>query len=257
MIPISDDNPTLHVPWMTYVILALIFAAWLLLQGAGLNEDILANSICNYGLVPAELTHSRPLGFRVPMTARSACAIDDLAINWLTPLTSMFLHGSWGHILGNVLFFWVFGNNIEDSMGPFRFLVFYIFCGLIAVAAHVALDPRSPVPTVGASGAISGIMGAYLVLYPRARVNLLFWIVIFVRVIPVPAWAALLWWFGWQVIAGLPQLSPVRPDVSSGVAVWAHIGGFVAGVILVKLFENPVLVAKRRLIHDVRYASAR
>lgn len=256
MIPISDDNPTLHVPWMTYVILALIFAVWLLFQGAGLNEEILATSICNYGLVPAELTHTRPLGFRVPMTARSVCEIDDLAINWLTPLTSMFLHGSWGHLLGNALFFWVFGNNIEDSMGPFRFLVFYLLCGLIAVGAHIGLDANSPVPTVGASGAISGIMGAYLVLYPRARVNLLFWIVIFVRVIPVPAWAALLWWFGWQVIAGLPQLSPVRPDVSGGVAVWAHIGGFVAGVVLVKLFENPVLVAKRRLIHDVRYASA-
>jgi membrane associated rhomboid family serine protease len=256
MIPISDDNPTLQVPWMTYVILALIFAAWLLGQAAGLNEEALAGSICNFGLIPAELTHTRPVGFGVPMTARSVCYIDDLSINWLTPLTSMFLHGSWGHILGNARFFWVFGNNIEDSMGPFRFLTFYILCGLIAVGAHVALGPSSPVPTVGASGAISGILGAYLVLYPKARVNLLVWIVFFVRIIPVPAWAALVWWFGWQVIAGLPQLSPVRPDASGGVAVWAHIGGFVAGVILVKLFENPVLVAKRRLIHDVRYASA-
>jgi membrane associated rhomboid family serine protease len=257
MFPISDDNPTLHTPWMTYVILALIFAAWVLLQGAGLDDSTLVRSICNLGLVPAELTHTRPLGFTIPMGEGLGCAIDDEAINWLTPLTSMFLHGGWGHILGNALFFWVFGNNIEDSMGPFRFLVFYILCGLIAVAAHIALDASSPVPTVGASGAISGIMGAYLVLYPKARVNLLFFFVIIVRIIPVPAWAALLWWFGWQVVAGLPQLSPVRPDVSGGVAVWAHIGGFVAGVLLVKLFENPVLVAKRRLIHDVRYASAR
>jgi len=256
MIPISDDNPTLHTPWMTYVILGLVFAAWILLQGAGMSEDVLAQSICTLGLVPAELTHTREIGFRIPMTAHMACAIDDLAINWLTPLTSMFLHGSWGHILGNALFFWVFGNNIEDSMGPFRFLLFYLLCGVIAAGAHVALDPRSPVPTVGASGAISGIMGAYLVLYPKARVNLLFPIVIFFKIIPVPAWAALLWWFAWQVIAGLPQLSPVRPDASGGVAVWAHVGGFVAGVILVKLFENPVLVAKRRLIHDVRLASA-
>ena len=257
MIPISDDNPTLHVPWMTYVILALIFAAWLLYQGAGFNEEILARSICDLGLIPAELTHTRPLGFRVPMTRELACAVDDLAINWLTPLTSMFLHGSWAHILGNALFLWVFGNNIEDSMGPFRFLLFYLICGLIAVAAHVALAATSPVPTVGASGAISGIMGAYLVLYPRARVNLLFIFVFFFKVIPVPAWGALLWWFALQIVAGLPQLSPVRPDVSGGVAVWAHIGGFAAGMLLVKLFENPVLVAKRRLIHDVRYASAR
>ena len=256
MFPISDDNPTLHTPWMTYVILALIFATWVLVQGAGFSEEQLAVSICNLGLVPAELMHSRPIGFGVPITRELACVVDDAAINWLTPITSMFLHGSWGHILGNALFFWVFGNNIEDSMGSYRFVLFYLLCGVIAAGTHVALDPGSPVPTVGASGAISGIMGAYLVLYPRAHVRLLIWILLFVRIVPVPAWAALLWWFGWQVIAGLPQLNPVRPDVSGGVAVWAHIGGFVAGVVLVKLFENDVLVAKRRLIHDARVAGA-
>lgn len=254
MFPISDDNPTLHTPWMTYVILALIFATWVLVQGAGFDERQLAVSICNLGMVPAELMHTRPIGFGVPISHDLACVIDDESINWLTPITSMFLHGGWGHILGNALFFWVFGNNIEDSMGPFRFLMFYLICGLVAAGAHVALDPRSPVPTVGASGAISGIMGAYLVLYPRAHVRLLIWILLYVRIVPVPAWAALLWWFGWQVVAGLPQLSPVRPDVSGGVAVWAHIGGFLAGALLVKLFENDVLVAKRRLIHDARQA---
>lgn len=254
MFPISDDNPTLHTPWMTYVILALIFASWLLVQGAGFSEEQLAISICNLGMVPAELMHTRPIGFGVPITRELACVIDDESINWLTPITSMFLHGGWGHILGNALFFWVFGNNIEDSMGPFRFVLFYLVCGVVAAGTHVLLDPASPVPTVGASGAISGIMGAYLMLYPRAHVRLLIWILLFVRIVPVPAWAALLWWFGWQVIAGLPQLNPVRPDVSGGVAVWAHIGGFVAGVVLVKLFENEVLVAKRRLIHDARQA---
>jgi membrane associated rhomboid family serine protease len=254
MIPISDDNPTLHTPWMTYVILALMFGCWILLQGAGLNERQLAESVCNLGLVPAELLHTRPLGFGVPLGEGLACVIDNEPINWLTPISSMFLHGGWGHILGNALFFWVFGNNIEDSMGPWRFLAFYLICGLVAVGVHMVFEPSSPVPTVGASGAISGIMGAYLILYPRAHVNLLFFFVIFVRVIPVPAWAALLWWFGWQIIAGLPQLSPMRPDISSGVAVWAHIGGFVAGVLMVKIFENRVLVAKRRLIHDNRRA---
>jgi membrane associated rhomboid family serine protease len=250
VIPISDDNPTLHTPWMTWVILAAMFGCWVLLQAAGLNERQLAESVCNLGLVPAELLHTRPLGFPVPLGDGLACLVDDETINWLTPITSMFLHGSWGHILGNAMFFWVFGNNIEDSMGPGRFLTFYLLCGLLAAAAHMAMDPRSPVPTVGASGAISGILGAYLVLYPRARVNLLFFLFIFIRVIPVPAWAALLWWFGWQVISGLPQLSPMRPDISGGVAVWAHIGGFVAGAALVKIFENPALVAKRKLIHD-------
>jgi membrane associated rhomboid family serine protease len=196
----------------------------------------------------------RPVGFAVPLGHGMACLIDNQPINWYTPVISMFLHGGWGHILGNALFFWVFGNNIEDSMGPVRFLVFYILCGLVAAAAHVLTQPSSPIPTVGASGAISGVLGAYLVLYPRARVNILFWLLIFIRVIPVPAWAALLWWFGWQIVAALPQLSPMRPEISGGVAVWAHIGGFIAGMILVKLFENPAMVAKRKLIRESQYS---
>lgn len=255
MIPIGDDNPTLHTPWMTYLILALTFGTWLVLQGAGLNEIQLATAVCNLGLVPAELMGTRPIGFGVPLGNGMACVVDNEPINWLTPITSMFLHGSWSHIIGNSLFLWVFGNNIEDSMGPWRFLAFYLICGLMAVAVHIATEPASPVPTVGASGAISGIMGAYLVLYPRARVNILFFFLIFIRVLPVPAWAALLWWFGWQVVAGLPQLSSMRPDVSGGVAVWAHIGGFVAGVLLIKLFENSELVARRRQAHDARYGA--
>lgn len=255
MIPISDDNPTLHRPWMTWLILAAIFAVWIFVQGAGFNDYALAASVCNLGMVPAELMHTRPVGFQVPIGAGLACVVDNESVNWLTPLTSMFLHGGWGHILGNALFFWVFGNNIEDSMGPGRFLAFYLICGLVAAAVHTLTQATSPVPTVGASGAISGILGAYLVLYPRAKVNLLFFFIIFIRVIPVPAWAALLWWFGWQVIAALPELSTMRPDISGGVAVWAHIGGFVAGMALIKFFENPEMVAKRRAIHDARYRS--
>jgi membrane associated rhomboid family serine protease len=178
---------------------------------------------------------------------RMACVIDDLPVNALTPLTSMFLHGSWGHLLGNALFFWVFGNNVEDSMGRIRFLLFYLICGLAAALAHIMVQPASPLPTVGASGAISGVLGAYLVLYPRIRINMLFIFVIFWKVIAIPAWVVLIFWFAWQVFAGLPELTAVRPDVSSGVAVWAHIGGFVAGVVLVKIFENPRLVEARLL----------
>ena len=254
MFPISDDNPTLHTPWMTWLILAALFAAWVLIQGAGMHDERLAASVCNLGMVPAELLSTRPVGFGVPIGQGMACVVDAEPVNWLTPITSMFLHGSWGHIVGNALFLWVFGNNIEDSTGPFRFLAFYLLCGLCAAGVHVATSPTSPVPTVGASGAISGIMGAYLVLYPRARVNILFFFLIFIRVVPVPAWMALLWWFAFQVIAGLPQLSPMRPEISGGVAVWAHVGGFVAGVLLIRLFENPLLVQKRRQIHDARYA---
>src|SRR5512140_3407741 len=157
----------------------------------------------------------------------------------------MFLLGSWMHILGNALFLWVFGNNVEDSMGRVRYLVFYLLCGLVAAAAQVVVDPASPVPTVGASGAISGVLGAYLVLYPRVRVNVLFILFIFIRIIPIPAWVVLLGWFGVQLLSGLPQLNPLDPHVSSGVAYWAHIGGFVTGLALVKLFENRGLVEAR------------
>jgi membrane associated rhomboid family serine protease len=245
MIPISDENPTLHRPVMTWAILIAIFAAWVLVQGAGLDTVRLASSICNYGLVPAELTGGRPVGYAIPLGQGLACVVDAEPINVLTPLTSMFLHGSWGHILGNALFLWVFGNNIEDSMGAGRFLVFYLLCGLAAIGTHVLIQPTSPVPTVGASGAISGVLGAYLILYPRVRVNMLFWFLFFIRVMPVPAWLVLIWWFGLQVLTGLPALSPLRSDVSGGVAVWAHVGGFVTGAALVKLFESRARVAAR------------
>lgn len=250
MIPLSDENPTLRRPVMTWVLLAAIVIVWIVFQGAGLDEYRLAASVCNLGLVPGELTKQAAVGFSLPIGRNVACVIDREPINALTPLTSMFLHGSWGHLLGNGLFLWVFGNNIEDSMGPGRFLVFYLLCGLAAAGVHILVDPASPVPTVGASGAISGILGAYLVLYPKARVNMLFFFVIIIRVIPLPAWLVLVWWFAIQVIQGLPQLNELRPEVSGGVAVWAHVGGFVAGVLLVKLFENKALVEERKTVHD-------
>lgn len=254
MIPLSDENPTLRTPVMTYLILATIGATWVLVQGAGLQSEALAASVCDLGMVPGELTKRAPLGSGVPLGPGMACVVDNLPINIWTPLTSMFLHGSWGHLLGNALFFWVFGNNVEDSIGRMRFLVFYLICGLVAAGAHVAVDPSSPVPTVGASGAISGVLGGYLVLYPHVRVRMLFWILFFIRIIHVPAWMVLLWWFAWQVIMGLPQLMPMRPEVSGGVAVWAHIGGFVAGVILVKLFVNDDLHRRRLAMSDARRA---
>jgi len=254
VIPLSDENPTVRVPLMTYLLIGLILAAWVLIQGAGLDQQILAVSVCNLGMVPGEVTGAAAVGTAVPLGPGMACVVDDLAINYWTPLTSMFLHGGWGHLLGNLLFFWVFGNNIEDSMGRGRFLVFYVVCGLAAAAAHLAVDPSSPVPTVGASGAISGVMGAYLLLYPNVRVRMLFWFLLFIRVIRVPAWMVLLWWFFWQVIAGLPQLTTLRPEVSGGVAVWAHVGGFVAGLVLVKLFVNEDLHRRRLAIGDARDA---
>ncbi len=245
MIPISDDNPTLRTPVMTYALLGGMVAVWLFVQGGGFDAQRLAASVCNLGMVPGELTHRAALGTGVPIGPQMACVVDNDPINIFTPLTSMFLHGGWAHIIGNGLFFWVFGNNVEDSMGRGRFLVFYLLCGLIAAATHVLMQPASPVPTVGASGAISGVLGAYLVLYPRVRVNMLFYFIFFIRIIPVPAWAVLLWWFFVQLVTALPSLNSMRPDVSGGVAVWAHVGGFVAGLLLVRLFVNRSLYQRR------------
>ena len=227
---------------MTYAIIATNVLVWLLVQGAGFSDVTLATSVCNLGMVPGEITHLARIGTGVPLGNGMACIVDNERINILTPLISMFMHGSWMHLLGNMLFFWVFGNNIEDSMGSARFILFYLICGLVAAAAHIFVSPTSPVPTVGASGAISGVMGAYLILYPKVRVKMFFPPFFIFR---IRAWLVLLWWFMWQVLDGLPELSSMRPDISSGVAVWAHVGGFVAGMLLVKVFENPRLVTQR------------
>lgn len=254
MIPLSDENPTLHPSYMTFALLGAIVASWVLIQGGGFDSAVLAATVCDYGMVPGELSRQAPLGSGVPIGPGMACIIDDFAINTFTPITSMFLHGGWMHLLGNCLFLWVFGNNVEDSMGHVRFLVFYLVCGLAAAAAHVLIDPASPVPTVGASGAISGVMGAYLLLYPNVRVKMLFPIIIYPLIVHLRAWVVLVWWFALQVISGLPQLMRLNPEVSGGVAVWAHVGGFVAGVVLIRAFEDRELVRRRRAMADARRA---
>lgn len=245
MIPLSDDNPTVRPPVMTILLLLAMGVVWLVVQQGGFDQTELAMSVCNLGLVPAELSGAAPVGTSIPLTRELACVVDAEPINWATPVISIFLHGGWAHVLGNALFLWVFGNNIEDVMGRGRFLLFFLICGVAAAAAHVAVQPASPVPTVGASGAVSGVMGAYLVLFPRVRVRMLFIFVIFFRVIPLPAWLVLLWWFGLQLLMGLPDLAGAG-DLGGGVAVWAHVGGFVAGALLIRLFERGDLVARRR-----------
>lgn len=245
MIPLSDENPTVRIPVATWLLLAAMASAWVLVQGAGFDSRTLAMSVCNLGMVPGELTGGAPLGSGVPIGPGLACVVDAEPINWTTPVLSMFLHGSWGHLLANALFFWVFGNNVEDVMGRGRFVLFFVVCGLAAAAAHVLVMPASPIPTVGASGAISGVMGAYLVLFPRVRVRMFFYFLIFFRIIPLPAWVVLLWWFALQLLMGLPELASVG-EATGGVAVWAHVGGFIAGAFLIRLFERPDLVEARR-----------
>jgi membrane associated rhomboid family serine protease len=247
MIPIRDENLIVRRPLATWALLAALGAVWVFFQGAGGHARLLATTICNLGLVAGEITKLAPVGRAIPMGRDMLCVVDREPINLLTPFTSMFLHAGWMHLLGNALFLWVFGRAVEDSMGRLRFLAFYLLCGLGAAAAQVIVDPTSPVPMVGASGAISGVMGGYLMLYPRVRVHLL----LFVFVVRVPAWLMLLWWIGWQVLSGLPQVLTLRPDVSEGVAVWAHIGGFVTGFLLVRAFVSQELVERRTLVRRV------
>lgn len=242
MFPIGTNIVLLRAPLLTIGLLLALFGVWVGIQGGGADPTLLAATVCNLGLIPGELTHRAPVGLGVPIGPGMECIVDRDPINIYTPLTSMFLHGSWGHLIGNGLFLWVFGRAVEDSLGRLRYVVFYLLCGLAAAVAQMAVDPASPVPMVGASGAISGLLGGFLVLYPRARVRILFIFIILIRVITLPAAFVLLWWIGLQVLTGLPQLMSVRPEVSSGVAVFAHIGGFVAGALLVRLFANRDLV---------------
>jgi membrane associated rhomboid family serine protease len=157
----------------------------------------------------------------------------------------MFLHGGWFHLIGNMWFLWVFGNNIEDAMGHGRFVGFYLLCGLLAAAAQVATGPSSPVPMVGASGAISGVMGAYLILYPKVRVFALVPLGFFLTSVALPAWVMLGYWFLIQFVGGLAAFG----SEVGGVAFWAHVGGFVAGVALVKLFARPDYITAHRANH--------
>jgi membrane associated rhomboid family serine protease len=238
MFPLKDDNPTEIFPLFTLGIIAICVAVWVLAQGAGLDEEVLASSVCALGTIPGELTGRAGAG-DVELAPGLRCSLGGLT--WATLVTSMFLHGSWMHLLGNMWFLWIFGNNVEDSMGHLRFLVFYLLTGLVASGAHVASNPDSLIPTVGASGAISAIMGAYLVLYPKARVTTLIVIVILIRFVPLPAWVMLGYWFLIQLVSA----AMTSPE-GGGVAFWAHIGGFVAGVALIIPFRNPRLVNAKR-----------
>jgi membrane associated rhomboid family serine protease len=237
LIPLRDENPTELTPFVTVVFIVLNVLAWVLIQGMG-SPQVLEASVYAFGAVPCELT--------------GACRPQGLV--WGGVFTSMFMHGGWGHLLGNMLFLWVFGNNIEDSMGHLRFIVFYLLCGVAAGLAHVYLSPTSSIPAVGASGAISGVMGAYIVLYPKVKVRT--WVPPFF-VLDLNAFFLLAYWFFIQLASGVLTWGPEAGE-QGGVAVWAHVGGFVAGVVLIRLFEKRRLVeAKRHGVHLSRDEVAR
>ncbi len=242
MFPYRDENETQRTPVLTFLLIAANVAVWLLVQGAG-SPLALARSVCDLGLIPGELTGMLRPGTRFPMGDGLVC-LTDPGRQASHILTSMFLHGSWMHLLGNMWFLWIFGNNIEDSMGPGRFGLFYALSGAAAALLQVMINPSSGIPMVGASGAISGVMGAYLVLYPRVRVFTMVPIGFFITSIALPAWTMLLYWMALQFLGVL-----VGRSEGGGVAFGAHIGGFVAGVVLIKLFARPDYVAAHQRGH--------
>ncbi|MEO0344203.1 MAG: rhomboid family intramembrane serine protease [Pseudomonadota bacterium] len=205
--PFRDHNPSRRTPYVTWALIAtnvLVFlGTWPLFSDPG----ALMGFFGDWAMIPSEVTGQG---------------------EYHTMLTSMFLHGGFGHLAGNMLFLYIYGDNIEDELGPFWFLLFYLTSGFAAAFAHLATNFGSNVPTVGASGAIAGVMGAYLLMYPKARVDVLLFLVIFIRVFTVPAWLLLGFWMVSQMFSGF-----TTPTGGGGVAYWAHIGGFVAGIVLI------------------------
>ncbi len=206
MFPIRDHNPSGRTPYVTYALMAANIVIFVLYWLALPDERSLYQFFRVWGMVPDMVTNGN---------------------QYYTLVTSMFLHGGWLHLAGNMLFLYIFGDNMEDKMGHVGYLLFYIASGIGAAVIHLVSDPWSSVPTVGASGAIAGVMGGYLLLFPKARVDLVLIIVIFFRIIPSPAWVMLLLWLGLQFLGGILMSSS-----GGGVAYWAHAGGFIVGALL-------------------------
>ena len=222
MIPLRDDNPTHSTPVVT---ISLITACTLLFfYQASLPEPVGEAFIYQYGAIPAALFG------RVALPPEMAGLSPTMTL-----LSSMFLHGGWMHLIGNMLYLWIFGDNVEDAMGHVRFLIFYVACGILAALSHALTDPTSTIPMVGASGAISGVLGAYLLLFPHAQVLVLIPMGFMSRMMYVPAAFVLGLWFLLQLLSGGISLGQTGP----GVAFWAHVGGFVAGMALIGLFKRP------------------
>lgn len=217
MIPLRDDNPTILRPIVTVALIVLNGAVFFYELSLGPEE--LRGLFYRAGIVPAALVYDQVPGAGGPPTV----------------ITSMFLHGGWMHLIGNMLYLWIFGNNIEDSMGHVRFVLFYTLAGLVAAAAHIVVNPLSQVPTIGASGAVSGVLGAYLILFPHARILTLIPLGWFWRVIYLPAWVLLFFWIALQL---LNQALDSTNPVGGGVAYAAHIGGFAAGVVFIPFFRK-------------------
>ncbi len=224
MIPLRDSTPSGTIPVVTTVLIAINCVVWLYEVSLGEHAQ---RFIVEYGLIPLRLV--KFYGLQGGFTD-----------NALIPLlASIFMHGGWLHVIGNMWFLWIFGDNVEDRLGHFKFFLFYLLCGIGASLIHVMFNADSRMPTIGASGAISGVLGAYLISYPNARVTTLLIIIFFIRIVEIPAFLFLIIWFGFQFVSGTSELAAHHD--TGGVAYWAHMGGFVVGIVLLWLFpKKPV-----------------
>jgi membrane associated rhomboid family serine protease len=224
MIPIRDDQPSYSTPFINYFIIGLNVLVFLFELSIGAEGRRALNAfVFKFGVVPVRIER-----------ALAGVGQYTLATTLPTILTSMFLHGGWLHIIGNMWFLWIFGDNIEDHLGHFRYLLFYLACGVAAAITHIIFNLSSNEPTVGASGAIAGVMGAYVILYPRARVLTL----VFFFLWWIPAWVFLGYWFLIQFLSGAAMSVAETSRSTGGIAFWAHVGGFVAGILLIKILPQ-------------------
>lgn len=207
MFPIRDHNPSLKTPYVTYALMAVNILVFLTYWSDLQDPQVIDSFFKEWAMVPKSVAEGG---------------------HYYSMVTAMFLHGGFMHLAGNMLFLWIFGDNLEEQLGHVRYLVFYFAVGLVAGFAHILSDPSSPVPVVGASGAIAGVMGAYLLLFPKAKIDILIIIVVFFRIFPVPAWVMLGLWFGIQLFSGVS----IRSE-GGGVAYWEHAGGFIAGMLFI------------------------
>jgi hypothetical protein len=220
MIPLRDDQPVFSVPFINYFLIGLNVLVFVWEQVLGIQSPgTLQAAILQFGLVP-----------RHTVAVLTGHSFDPVASGIMPIFTSMFLHGGFWHVAFNMLFLWIFGDNVEDYLGHFRYLFFYLSSGVAGSIVHILLNINSPMPTVGASGAIAGVMGGYFILYPRARVLVWFPPIFFFH---LPAWLMLGYWFVVQFFSGM-----MATVGDNGVAVWAHIGGFVAGILMIKAFRE-------------------
>jgi membrane associated rhomboid family serine protease len=236
-LPLKDINPTERFPVATIALIAINVVVFVYELSLGPHLEAF---ITSWGSIPFEITHGQDIVG--PDAAGQITHTPTPTSHYLTLVSSMFIHGGFFHLFGNMLYLWIFGNNIEDLLGPVKFLVFYLIAGLLASFTHIAIQPSSTIPTVGASGAVSGVLGAYLLMFPHARVLTLVFLVVFVRMTVIPAGVLLVFWFIMNALSGFASWGMS----GAGVAWFAHIGGFLAGMALFKIMAGGRSALRRR-----------